>query len=112
MCSLQQATDTQSCKIVMIRLTVPAPFMNLTNLCRSASLVLLALGIPAAKGEVKLPRILSSRMVLQRDRPIHLWGWSEPGEKISASINGASQSTTADRLGTWELYLPPQSAGG
>jgi sialate O-acetylesterase len=86
--------------------------MNLNRLCRSASLILLTLTITTVKAEVKLPRILSSHMVLQRDRPIHLWGWSEPGEKVSASINGATQSTTGDRLGTWELYLPPQSAGG
>ncbi len=86
--------------------------MNHVTLSRSILLVSLALSIPAARADVKLPRILSSHMVLQRDRPIHLWGWSQPGEKVSATLNGATQSTTGDQLGTWSLYLPPQSAGG
>ena len=51
-------------------------------------------------------------MVLQRDRPIHLWGWAEAGERVSATINRVTQSTTADQFGWWSLYLPPQSAGG
>ncbi len=65
-----------------------------------------------ARAEVKLPRILGSHMVLQRDRPIHLWGWAQPGEQVSAVFNGATQSTIADQLGAWTLYLPPQPAGG
>ena len=51
-------------------------------------------------------------MVLQRDRPIHLWGWAEPGEKVTATLNGATQSAIGDRVGTWNIYLPPQAAGG
>ncbi len=51
-------------------------------------------------------------MVLQREAPIHIWGWAEPGEKVSAELHGASQSTTANNLGQWSLYLPPQPAGG
>jgi sialate O-acetylesterase len=82
------------------------------NPCRCVLLALLALTVPAARAEVRLPKILSSHMVLQRDQPLHIWGWSDPGEKISATLNGATQSTTGDRLGTWNVYLPPQSAGG
>jgi sialate O-acetylesterase len=86
--------------------------MNLKNLFRSFLLSLIALSIPGVRAEVKLPKILSSHMVLQRDQPVHLWGWSEPGEKVSATLNGSTQSTIGDRLGKWNLYLAPQSAGG
>ena len=86
--------------------------MILKNLRWLAVLFLLALSMPGAQCAVRLPRILSSHMVLQRDRPIHIWGWSEPSEKVSATLNGASQSTMGDNLGRWSLYLPPQSAGG
>lgn len=65
-----------------------------------------------ANAEVRLPKILSSHMVLQRDRPIHLWGWAEPGENISAALREATQTATADKLGRWTLYLAPQGAGG
>jgi sialate O-acetylesterase len=51
-------------------------------------------------------------MVLQRGMPIHVWGWSDPGEAITAALEGASQSTTADNLGRWSLYFPPRAAGG
>lgn len=51
-------------------------------------------------------------MVLQRDQPIHLWGWSEPGETVSAQLNGTAQTATGDALGHWSLFLPPQHAGG
>ncbi len=61
---------------------------------------------------MRLPKILSNHAVLQRDQPIHIWGWAEPGETVTVSFNGASQTTAADRLGAWSVYLPPQTAGG
>ncbi len=51
-------------------------------------------------------------MVLQRDSPIHIWGWSEPGESVSVALGSAVQSSTGNALGHWSVYLPPQSAGG
>ncbi len=62
--------------------------------------------------EVTLPHILSDHMVLQRDRPIHLWGWADPGEKVTATLHGTSASTEADSIGHWSIYLPPEQAGG
>lgn len=62
--------------------------------------------------EVRLPGILSSHMVLQRDRPIHIWGWSNPGEKVSVEFHGASRDVTGDSVGNWSAFLPPESAGG
>jgi sialate O-acetylesterase len=65
-----------------------------------------------AYGAVRLPKIFSDHAVLQRDRPVHVWGWSEPGESVSVSLNGSGGSAVADRLGKWSVYLPPQPAGG
>jgi len=62
--------------------------------------------------EVRLPACLSSHMVLQREQPIHLWGWATPQESVSAEFNAARQSAAADRLGRWDIFLPPQAAGG
>lgn len=66
----------------------------------------------AANAEVRLPKILSSHMVLQRDRPIYLWGWAEPGENVSATFKNNTQTAAADKLGHWSLYFSPQPAGG
>ena len=73
---------------------------------------LLAIAVTGAKGEIRLPKILSGHAVLQRDQPIHVWGWSDPDEAISTSLNGVTAATTGDRFGHWSVYLPPQSAGG
>src|SRR4051794_3108697 len=62
--------------------------------------------------EVRLPKILSSHMVLQRDRPIHFWGWADPDEKVSVTLDGQTAETAGDKLGKWSLYLPSHAAGG
>lgn len=51
-------------------------------------------------------------MVLQRDRPIHIWGSADVGESVSVSMNNSTQKTKSDDLGRWSVYLPPQPAGG
>jgi len=51
-------------------------------------------------------------MVLQRDRPIHIWGWSDPGEKVTVTFHGISRDAIGDSLGNWSLFLAPESSGG
>src|SRR3954451_8559159 len=65
-----------------------------------------------ADAEVRLPKILSSHMVLQRDRPMHFWGWADPDEKVTVTLDGQTAETAADKLGKWSLYLPSHAAGG
>ena len=81
------------------------------NLNRFSPLILLV-SAAVAPAEVRLPKVLSSHMVMQREMPLHLWGWSQPGEQVTASLQGVSGAATGDRLGHWSLYLPPQAAGG
>ncbi|MGH7995997.1 MAG: sialate O-acetylesterase [Opitutaceae bacterium] len=75
------------------------------------AIVFACAGIPA-RGDVTVPKILSSHMVVQRDRPIHLWGWADPGERVAATLREFTASTQADDLGRWSLYLAPEPAGG
>ncbi len=63
-------------------------------------------------GAVKLPALLSDRMVLQRDVPLRFWGTAEPGERVTVRFRAAERLATADAGGRWELFLPPQQAGG
>ena len=87
--------------------------MILKSLLRTSAIALfIACFSPAATCEVRLPGILGSHMVLQRDRPIHIWGWAAPGETVSVEMRGVSRATAADELGKWSLYLPPAPAGG
>jgi sialate O-acetylesterase len=74
--------------------------------------LLLACYVPIGRCEARLPGVLSSHMVLQRERPIHIWGWSAPGEKVTVSLHGANRETAGDELGNWSVFLPPETAGG
>ena len=47
-------------------------------------LVLLLLFIPlTVTGQVKLPRLISEGMVLQRDSEVKIWGWASANENSS-----------------------------
>jgi sialate O-acetylesterase len=86
-------------------MTVKNSFVNLF------ALVLLGAGL-VANAEVKLPKVLSSHMVVQRDLPVHVWGTASAGETVSVSFRGETGTTTAGRLGRWSLYLKAGNAGG
>ena len=51
-------------------------------------------------------------MVVQRGLPVHLWGMASAHENVSATFRGETESTIADELGRWSLYLSPGEAGG
>jgi len=62
--------------------------------------------------QVRLPAIFGDHMVIQRDLPVPVWGWSSPGEKITVKINHQTKQTTANRNGKWRINLDPEPAGG
>ncbi|HSD66347.1 MAG TPA: family 43 glycosylhydrolase, partial [Vicinamibacteria bacterium] len=67
---------------------------------------------PAAYADVRLPALVGSHMVLQRDVPSRVWGWAAPGETVRVSVGAASGEATATADGRWTLELAPQPAGG
>ena len=77
------------------------------------TLLLIAL-LPGAvvSAQVTLPKILSSHMVVQRDLPVHVWGWAQSGQEVSVTFRDATRSAKAGQLGRWSVYLPPGAAGG
>jgi sialate O-acetylesterase len=72
----------------------------------------LAAATSAAQAAVALPPCLSPHMVLQRDKPVPLWGTAAPGEKVTVTFRDQSQTATADEKGNWSLKLAPLRAGG
>lgn len=64
------------------------------------------------RAEVKLPGIFSDRMVLQREVPIPIWGWAEPKETVTVTIDGKQYRTQASQTGEWSIKLPKYKAGG
>jgi len=61
---------------------------------------------------LRLPNIFGSRMVLQRDQPLPVWGQATPGDRVSVSLDQAQAEAVADGSGSWKVWLPAQKAGG
>ncbi|MFK8112995.1 MAG: hypothetical protein AB8B91_12370 [Rubripirellula sp.] len=50
--------------------------------------------------------LFQSNMVLQRDKPVSIWGWADPGEEVVVSINGNQGTATASQDRSWKVALP------
>lgn len=75
-----------------------------------ALLPLLALSTLAAEARVVLPRVLGHGMVLQREKPVPIWGMAAPGEAVTVQFHGQQQRTTAGADGRWQVRLAPMPA--
>ncbi|MCW3120490.1 MAG: sialate O-acetylesterase, partial [Chitinophagaceae bacterium] len=65
-------------------------------------------------GQLRLPAVLSSGMVLQQNDSAALWGWGQPGETIfvTTSWNSLTDSTVVNNGASWKLKVRTPSAGG
>jgi sialate O-acetylesterase len=73
----------------------------------------LLLAASLAHATVRLPALVGSHMVLQRGRPVPVWGWAAPGEKVSVTFRGKTYvASTPDASGRWQATLPATPAGG
>ena len=62
--------------------------------------------------DVRVPALFGDHMVVQRDMPIHVWGWADPGETVSVDFRGETAVAIASPDGRWDIYLEPAEAGG
>ncbi len=74
--------------------------------------LLLSLGVQPVFAQLKLPALISDHMVLQRDMPVSLWGWADPGAQVEVAFIGREYQATAGADGRWSLKLDPHAAGG
>ena len=54
--------------------------------------------------------IFNNNMVLQRNKPVKIWGWASPREQVKAEFAGQTKSTVTTDKGDWVLYLDPMAA--
>ncbi len=66
----------------------------------------------AAQPHPLLDGVFQDHAVLQRDRPIPVWGEARPGDDVAASFNTSIVHAHADASGHWRLSLPATPAGG
>ncbi len=80
--------------------------MKTTALC-----LLIACALPL-HAQIRLPRLVSDNMILQRNSPVRIWGWASPGEKIQATFHHKKYTALTAKDSTWSFTLPPMAAGG
>ena len=68
------------------------------------------IAVRADAGALRLPAIYGDGMVLQRNLPVAIRGWAQPGEAVTVSIAGQSVQGEANGLGRWRLKLAPLAA--
>ena len=66
--------------------------------------------VPAIGKGLCVSNIFQTNMILQRDKPVSVWGWADPGEKVTVSFAGqvADASAASDR--SWRVALEPMPA--
>ncbi len=67
-----------------------------------------------AFSEIRLPAIIGDHMVLQQKSEIKLWGWCDPGEKITIKVDWdtTTYKTTGGSNAKWSLNVRTVAAGG
>ena len=61
---------------------------------------------------LRIASVFSDHAVLQRDVPLRVWGWAEPGTSVAVAVAGHTAKGTANAAGKWAVTLPPIPAGG
>jgi len=63
-------------------------------------------------GRLKLPRLISDGMVLQRNAPVKVWGWADENTNVTVHFLDSTYTTVSDVSGAWSMVLPEYQAGG
>ena len=61
---------------------------------------------------LRLPRLISNGMILQREQPIKIWGWAKPGTAVTVKFLEREHTALAGVDGAWAVVLPSAQAGG
>ena len=61
--------------------------------------------------QLSLFSIFQSGMVIQRSKPVPIWGNAPIGSHITIVLNNISMQTTADTNGDFQVTFPPMEAG-
>src|SRR5262249_8011113 len=99
-----------TCLGVLVAVSAAAADSSIPHLRRQGR----ALAWPAAaSGEPPLLHpLFADHAVLQRERPIDVWGIAPPGDEATVTLAGARAAAQADAAGRWKAQLPALRAGG
>lgn len=66
--------------------------------------------VPAIGRGLCVANVFQSNMVLQRDKPLKIWGWAEPGNEVVVSFAGQQVQARAAADRSWQVTLIPVAA--
>ena len=69
-------------------------------------------GLSAADQQLELAVPFTDNMILQRESKVPVWGFDEPGNKVTVDFAGQSKAAVADKFGDWMVKLDPLKASG
>jgi sialate O-acetylesterase len=72
----------------------------------------LTLATVSGFSQVRLPKIFTDHAVLQRQKPIPVWGWAKSDETVTVELAQKKLTVKADKTGNWKVSLPALEAGG
>ena len=106
--------------MIEVRRAVCPKAVALSVLLGCVSILLLALAAPAvaaAPAEAVAERpllhpLFTDHMVLQRGIKAPIWGWTDPGQKVTVTMSGKTAQAKADAGGRWQAKIGPFAAGG
>ncbi len=114
--------------------TLPRPFLEfapffpaMNRLTSLVSLLFAGLLMPVVLGKEPLPKedvvdvpaigaglcvgnLFQTNMVLQRAKPLKIWGWANPGEEVGVSFAGQQVRAKAAADRSWQVVLDPLPA--
>ena len=61
--------------------------------------------VPAIRDGLCVSNVFQSHMVLQRDKPLTIWGWATAGEEVTVSFAGQQASGKAGADRSWRVSL-------
>jgi sialate O-acetylesterase len=81
---------------------------------KSLASLLLALFFLATTltAQVKFAALFTDHAVLQRQKPIPVWGWAEPNKEVTVSLGQQTLKAQADGTGKWQVQFAALEAGG
>lgn len=62
--------------------------------------------------EITVSSMFSNNMVLQREKPVPVWGTGDPGLKITLTLEKQKKTTLVDNKGHWKIHLNSMPSGG
>ena len=84
-----------------MRIRLSLPILLAAMLCTDA----------LSAGELKVHAVYSDNMVIQRDKPITVWGWAKTASQVSVQLGQEkAQAAADDKTGRWEVTLPARPA--